>query len=237
MGESEEGKRNGNGSYLRFLVVVGPLLPHAIPGDEIAKRKQALPAAARGAWLLLRVREALTMRSARCSHGHSVLLCGRLTRISSVWPRLPPHPPAIGRAFSSSARQESLDEEMVRLAKYRQTSVSLKATLDTGLGLLLPQKECAMGLTSRQRTLIQISSFLKRELPVRLARRVLELKSGPEGLGEMPAVNRVREWYEQSFVDIRRARDPVDLETEDEFHRLLGKVAARRRSPLVLGQP
>ena len=103
---------------------------------------------------------------------------------------------------------------MVRLAKYRQTSVSLKATLDTGLGLLLPQKECALGLTSRQRTLIQIASFLKRELPVRLARRVLELKSGPEGIGSMPAVIRVREWYEQSFEDIRRARVPVDLETE-----------------------
>ena len=157
------------------------------------------------------------MLRARC---HGVLLCSRLARCSSsVRPRLPAHTPALGRAFSvSSARNESLDEEMVRLAKYRQTSVSLKATLDTGLGLLLPQKECALGLTSRQRTLIQIASFLKRELPVRLARRVLELKSGPEGIGSMPAVIRVREWYEQSFEDIRRARVPVDLETEAEFH-------------------
>ena len=122
---------------------------------------------------------------------------------------------------------------MVRLAKYRQTSVSLKATLDTGLGLLLPQKECALGLTSRQRTLIQISSFLKRELPVRLARRVLELKSGPEGIGTMPAVIRVREWYEQSFEDIRRARVPVDLETEAEFHRLLIKIYDRHAPTLV----
>lgn len=122
---------------------------------------------------------------------------------------------------------------MVRLATYRQTSVSLKATLDTGLGLLLPQKECAMGLTSRQRTLIQIASFLKRELPVRLARRVLELRSGPEGLDEMPSVIRVREWYEQSFVEIRRARVPVDLETEAEFHRLLGKIYDRHAPTLV----
>jgi len=121
---------------------------------------------------------------------------------------------------------------MVRLAKYRQTSVSLNATLDTGLGLLLPQKECALGLTSRQRTLIQISSFLKRELPVRLARRVLELKSGPEGIGTMPAVIRVREWYEQSFEDIRRARVPVDLETEAEFHRLLIKIYDRHAPTL-----
>ena len=172
------------------------------------------------------------MRRAQC---HGVLLCNRLARCSSsVRPRLPAHTPALGRAFSvSSARNESLDEEMVRLAKYRQTSVSLKATLDTGLGLLLPQKECALGLTSRQRTLIQIASFLKRELPVRLARRVLELKSGPEGIGSMPAVIRVREWYEQSFEDIRRARVPVDLETEAEFHRLLMKIYDRHAPTLV----
>ena len=172
------------------------------------------------------------MRRAQC---HCVLLCNRLTRCSSsVRPQLPGHTPALGRAFSvSSARNESLDEEMVRLAKYRQTSVSLKATLDTGLGLLLPQKECALGLTSRQRTLIQIASFLKRELPVRLARRVLELKSGPEGIGTMPAVIRVREWYEQSFEDIRRARVPVDLETEAEFHRLLIKIYDRHAPTLV----
>lgn len=173
------------------------------------------------------------MRRARC---HGVLLCNRLLArcSSSVRPRLPARAPALGRTFSvSSARNESLDEEMVRLAKYRQTSVSLKATLDTGLGLLLPQKECALGLTSRQRTLIQIASFLKRELPVRLARRVLELKSGPEGIGSMPAVIRVREWYEQSFEDIRRARVPVDLETEAEFHRLLMKIYDRHAPTLV----
>ena len=88
------------------------------------------------------------MLRARC---HGVQLCSRLARCSSsVRPRLPAYTPALGRTFSvSSARNESLDEEMVRLAKYRQTSVSLKATLDTGLGLLLPQKECALGLTSR----------------------------------------------------------------------------------------
>ena len=34
----------------------------------------------------------------------------------------------------------SLDEEVRRLAEYKQTSVSLKATLDTGLGLLLPHE-------------------------------------------------------------------------------------------------
>ena len=38
---------------------------------------------------------------------------------------------------SSLDTRESLDEEVRRLAEYKQTSVSLKATLDTGLGLIV----------------------------------------------------------------------------------------------------
>lgn len=30
----------------------------------------------------------------------------------------------------------------------------------------------------------------------------------------MPSVVRVREWYEQSFVEIRRSQNPVDVEKE-----------------------
>ena len=48
----------------------------------------------------------------------------------------------------------------------------LQATLDTGLGLLLPSDaRDNQGLSRRERTLIQIACFLRRELPVRLARR------------------------------------------------------------------
>jgi len=72
---------------------------------------------------------------------------------------------------------ESLQEELERVASKPQTSVSLKATLDTGLGLLLRDGDDSSGMNLRQRTLLQIATFLKRELPVRLARRVIELKA------------------------------------------------------------
>ena len=112
-------------------------------------------------------------------------------------------------------RRESLQEEMLELAAYTQTSVSLKATLDTGLGLLLRKDEDRGEMTQRQRTLIQIATFLKRELPVRLARRAIELQELPEGLHGMPSVQRVREWYEQSFADIRRSRYPTCPQSEE----------------------
>ena len=129
---------------------------------------------------------------------------------------------------------ETLDQELRRLASYGQTSVSLKATLDTGLGLLLaPACTNSTGLTTRQRTLIQIATFLKRELPVRLARRAVELQQLPEGLHNMRSVKRVREWYEHSFVDIRRSAMPVDVATEQAFHDLLHTIYERHAPTLV----
>jgi len=48
-------------------------------------------------------------------------------------------------------------------------------------------------------TLFRASVFLSEELPIRLAHRVQDLGSLPEGLNEMPSIERVQEWYAQSF--------------------------------------
>lgn len=48
-------------------------------------------------------------------------------------------------------------------------------------------------------TLFRASNFLSEELPIRLAHRVQELDSLPDGLNEMPSVKKVRDWYAQSF--------------------------------------
>ena len=51
----------------------------------------------------------------------------------------------------------------------------------------------------RSGTLFRASQFVAEELPIRLAHRVQELNSLPDGLGEMPSIQRVRDWYAQSF--------------------------------------
>src|ERR1044071_6442288 len=48
-------------------------------------------------------------------------------------------------------------------------------------------------------TLFRASQFLAEELPIRLAHRVQELETLPDGLGEMPSVKKVQDWYAQSF--------------------------------------
>jgi len=142
---------------------------------------------------------------------------------------MPPssHSPAASHPCHETSRAFS------NITQKRLRHRCLQATLDTGLGLLLPGEEDASGMTRRQRTLIQIATFLKRELPVRLARRVIELKQLPEGLDAMPSVIRVREWYEQSFVEIRRSKKPVDAEGEAEFCELLHNIYQRHAPTLV----
>jgi len=49
----------------------------------------------------------------------------------------------------------------------------------------------------------------------------------------MPSVQRVREWYIQSFVELRRASPPVDVETEAEFYKLLCNIYERHAPTLI----
>lgn len=51
-----------------------------------------------------------------------------------------------------------------------------------GTGCCDPQRLLSPRLPFRQRMLIQIGTFLRREMPVRLAKRVVELRNLPEGV-------------------------------------------------------
>lgn len=62
-------------------------------------------------------------------------------------------------------------------------------------------------------TLFRASQFLSEELPIRLAHRVQELETLPDGLSEMPSVKKVHDWYAQSFEVCRMSRTlpPSDI--------------------------
>ena len=55
------------------------------------------------------------------------------------------------------------------------------------------------GQQPSQGTLLKASEFLSEELPIRLSHRVVELESLPDGLAKMPSIEKVKEWYAQSF--------------------------------------
>ena len=74
------------------------------------------------------------------------------------------------------------------------------------------------------------AQFLHNELPVRLAHRVAELEKAPYGLSAKPYVLKVRDWYVESFKELRsfpRVRDSAD---EEAFTSMLRKIYHRHRN-------
>lgn len=57
-------------------------------------------------------------------------------------------------------------------------------------------------------TLFRASQFLSEELPIRLAHRVRELNNLPDGLSDMPSIQKVANWYAQSFEEITNLPRP-----------------------------
>ncbi|RPA86241.1 alpha-ketoacid dehydrogenase kinase [Ascobolus immersus RN42] len=57
-------------------------------------------------------------------------------------------------------------------------------------------------------SLFRGAQFLCEELPIRLAHRVKELNTLPDGLNEMPSIRKVHNWYAQSFEEITQLARP-----------------------------
>ncbi|KAF8638427.1 hypothetical protein AX17_002210 [Amanita inopinata Kibby_2008] len=74
-------------------------------------------------------------------------------------------------------------------ASFPQTGVSL-------------QQMVLFGQNPSQGTLLRASQFLAEELPVRLAHRVKELDELPHNLSAMPSIQKVKNWYAQSFEEL-----------------------------------
>lgn len=86
---------------------------------------------------------------------------------------------------------KELLERVYTSSKMKQTSVSLKQMVMFG------QKPSPL-------TLFHGAQFLKYELPIRLAHRVVELGNLPHDLSKMPSVQLVQDWYTQSFEELHQ---------------------------------
>ncbi|KAK3304593.1 mitochondrial branched-chain alpha-ketoacid dehydrogenase kinase-domain-containing protein [Chaetomium strumarium] len=86
-------------------------------------------------------------------------------------------------------RSEKLMDTIRHYASFPATGVSLRQMVQFG-------EKPSTG------TLFRASQFLAEELPIRLAHRVQELETLPDGLNEMPSVKKVADWYAQSFEEL-----------------------------------
>ncbi|KAL4439458.1 hypothetical protein ABPG77_008787 [Micractinium sp. CCAP 211/92] len=109
---------------------------------------------------------------------------------------------------------KSLVDDIFACALKKQTGVSLKYMLDFGSKPI-------------ERQLILSAQFLHNELPVRLSHRVAELENLPYGLSAKPHVLKVRDWYVESFRELRGFPKVRDASDELQFTRLLQHIYRR----------
>lgn len=90
---------------------------------------------------------------------------------------------------------EQLRREIYRSALRPQTGVSLRQMVQFG-----PRPS--------QGTLFHGSHFAVEELPIRLSHRVRELEELPHGLADEPSIRLVRDWYAQSYEELKQVKTP-----------------------------
>lgn len=81
-----------------------------------------------------------------------------------------------------------------------------------------------MGQHPTEESLYLANRWIVRELPIRLAHRIEELDNLPNGLNEMHSIQKVKDWYIQSFDDLTQIQDK---ETTDP--KLMAKSSYNRR--------
>eukprot|EP00939_MAST-03C_sp_MAST-3C-sp1_P003501 g3501.t1 len=71
---------------------------------------------------------------------------------------------------------------------------------------------------------VRNTRFLHRELPIRLAQRIQDLRNMPAGLSHNRYVASITELYSEFFVRLTEAEKPVDEVTEEKYTNLLENV-------------
>ncbi|KAG9459942.1 hypothetical protein H6P81_004450 [Aristolochia fimbriata] len=118
---------------------------------------------------------------------------------------------------ASESFSKALIDEVQKWGGMKQTGVSLKYMME-------------FGSKPTERNLLISAQFLHKELPIRIARRAIELESLPFGLSEKPAVLKVRDWYLDSFRDLRSFPDIKDSSDELAFTQMIKMIKVRHNN-------
>jgi len=124
------------------------------------------------------------------------------------------------------------EQEIEYYGHKKQTPVSLKALMETGKGERLEVDHFLESENRKSQVLIQVASFLHRELPIRLAHRAVELQDSPLFM-KSEHIKNVCNWYKTSFTQLRRCPAPSTIEKEAEFARVIESIYERHSSTLI----
>ena len=152
-------------------------------------------------------------------------------------------PMSIIRPFSSfddERHDDVMTEEVARLvrqhAQQPQTSANLETLMKTGRGEFLHKTykdDVGDQHAATEKILIQVAGFLRHELPIRLAHRIVDLNRVPLMM-DMPSVKAVRDLYLTSFLELVSVDKEIQNEEQEEaFSRLLEGIYERHAGVLV----
>ena len=153
------------------------------------------------------------------------------------------------RQFSLSSSQESIriagvpDDVAIMIHRHAsrpQTGASLQTLMKTGRGEYLhktyedhthdPDDNSKV---ATDKILMQVAGFLRHELPIRLAHRILDLEGVPH-MKEMGSVKQVRDLYITSFLELLSVEKQIkNMQQEEAFARILESIYERHASVLV----
>ncbi|GKY94164.1 hypothetical protein MPSEU_000382500 [Mayamaea pseudoterrestris] len=143
--------------------------------------------------------------------------------------------PYTNRPFSTQLTK-ALDELIAERARQPQTSVSLQALMRTGRGEYLHR---TFGEETREKhaatdlVLIQVASFLRHELPIRLAHRIQDLQS-MRVLSEMSSIQGVAELYKTSFQELVDCPPRIETTQQEQlFAQVVQNIYERHSKVLV----
>ena len=142
-----------------------------------------------------------------------------------------------------SSYQERIPEDIFDLVKKysskSQSPASLQKLLRTGQGELLTKackREAPLGSLGKRlvhrRICLQSAQFLRRELPIRLAHRIMDLDQVPY-LRDMPSVQRVKGIYIDSFTDLLHYPAISTATDEENFAKNLHQLYDKHSSVLI----
>jgi pyruvate dehydrogenase kinase 2/3/4 len=129
-------------------------------------------------------------------------------------------------------------DELYHFGKKKQTSVTLRALMETGVGKKLDEyyeqtdfkQETYAGASDRVK--VQIACFLHRELPIRLAHRALQLEGFPLFQNNKYIMG-IASWYRMSFAALRMCPAPTDPAKEKIFRKAVADIYERHSHTLV----
>ncbi len=84
------------------------------------------------------------------------------------------------------------------------------------------------------KSIVLSSKYLYNELPIRLSHRITDLNNLPFGLSHNHSINKIREWYVNSFCDLINFKEPKTIEDSIKFGEVIDKIYQRHSSTMVV---